>query len=173
MSETTPQITTTTSRSEQSLLRRAAIRAAVAVAFLGGGILTLVLTSFDNAAVYSRGVDALVKEKQKLTGRNVRVEGALVKGSLKRRLDPCEYRFSLSKNGVSVPVHYSQCVVPDTFKDMPGMDVMVTAEGTLAQSGDFEATTIFAKCPSKYEMKDRASRGEQAPHAGMPAAFAN
>jgi cytochrome c-type biogenesis protein CcmE len=144
-----------------------------ALLVMGGGILTLVLTSFDNAAVYSRPVDVLVKEKQKLLGRNVRVEGALVKGSLKRRDQPCEYRFSLSKGGVSVPVRYAQCIVPDTFRDMPGMDVSVTAEGTLAQNGDFEATQIFAKCPSKYEMRDRAGRGEQAPHAAAPASFAN
>ncbi|MGC4090374.1 MAG: cytochrome c maturation protein CcmE [Polyangiaceae bacterium] len=144
-----------------------------ALLVMGGGILTLVMTSFDNAAVYSRGVDALVKEKDKLVGRNVRVEGALVKGSLKRRDQPCEYRFSLAKGGVSVPVRYAQCIVPDTFRDMPGMDVSVTAEGTLAQSGDFEATHIMAKCPSKYEMRDRAGRGEQAPHNGMAASYNN
>jgi len=38
----------------------------------------------------------------------------------------------------------------------------------VAAAGDFEATQVLAKCPSKYEMKDRASRGEQMPHAQMP-----
>jgi cytochrome c-type biogenesis protein CcmE len=56
-------------------------------------------------------------------------------------------------------------VVPDTFRDMPGMDVEVTAEGKLDPEGHFEASQIFAKCPSKYEMKDRAAKGEEAPHA--------
>jgi cytochrome c-type biogenesis protein CcmE len=72
-------------------------------------------------------------------------------------------------------VRYAQCIVPDTFRDIPGMDVSVTAEGTLAASGDFEATQIMAKCPSKYEMRDRANKGEQAPHNAMmpPAALAN
>jgi hypothetical protein len=27
----------------------------------------------------------------------------------------------------------------------------------------------MAKCPSKYEMQERAAKGEQAPHAAMPA----
>lgn len=145
----------------------------LALLVMGGGILTLVMTSFENAAVYSRGVDVLVKEKDKLMGRNVRVEGSLVKGSLKRRDQPCEYRFSLAKGGVTVPVRYAQCIVPDTFRDMPGMDVSVTAEGTLAQNGSFEATHIMAKCPSKYEMRDRAGRGEQAPHNGMSSSVSN
>jgi cytochrome c-type biogenesis protein CcmE len=56
---------------------------------------------------------------------------------------------------------------------MPGMDVTVTAEGTLAQNGSFEATHIMAKCPSKYEMRDRAGRGEQAPHSSMQTSFTN
>jgi cytochrome c-type biogenesis protein CcmE len=136
----------------------------VALLVMGGGILTLVLTSFENAAVYSRGVDELVKEKSKLEGRNARVEGVLVKGTLKRRDQPCEYRFTIEKKGVQLPVRYAQCIVPDTFRDMPGMDVSVTAEGSLSKSGDFEATQIFAKCPSKYEMQDRAKKGEKAPH---------
>lgn len=147
----------------------------VALLVMGGGILTLVMTSFENAAVYSRGVDELVKEKAKLNGRNVRVDGTLVKGTLRRRDQPCEYRFTIAKKGATLPVRYAQCIVPDTFRDIPGMDVSVTAEGTLAASGDFEATQIMAKCPSKYEMRDRANKGEQAPHNAMmpPAALAN
>ncbi|HEX3773122.1 MAG TPA: cytochrome c maturation protein CcmE [Polyangiaceae bacterium] len=137
---------------------------------MGGGILTLVFTSFKGSAVYSKGVDDLVRDKDKFADRAVRVEGTLVKGSLVRRDQPCEYRFTIEKNKVALPVHYSQCVVPDTFRDMPGMDVSVTAEGKLA-SGYFEASTIMAKCPSKYEMKDRARNGEQAPHAAMTQAL--
>jgi cytochrome c-type biogenesis protein CcmE len=135
---------------------------------MGGGILTLVMTSFENASVYSRGVDELLVEQVKLNGRNVRVDGTLVKGSLTQaKTGACEYRFEIEKNGAKVPVRYASCIVPDTFRDVPGMDVAVTAEGTLASAGHFEATQIMAKCPSKYEMQDRAKKGEQAPHAAM------
>ena len=132
---------------------------------MGGGILTLVFTSFKGSAVYSKGVDDLVREKDKFSDRAVRVEGTLVKGSLVKRDQPCEYRFTIEKKGVVLPVHFAQCVVPDTFRDMPGMDVAVTAEGKLTEAGHFEASNIMAKCPSKYEMKERAKGGEQAPHA--------
>ncbi len=136
-----------------------------------GAILTLVFTSFKGSAVYSKGVDDLIRDKEKYADRAVRVEGTLVKGTLVRRDQPCEYRFTIEKKGVALPVRYAQCIVPDTFRDMPGMDVSVTAEGKLTESGAFEASNIMAKCPSKYEMKDRAKNGEQAPHAAMTQAL--
>ena len=132
---------------------------------MGGGILTLVFTSFKGSAVYSKGVDDLVRDKAKFADRAVRVEGTLVKGTLVRRDRPCEYRFTIEKKGVVLPVRYAQCIVPDTFRDMPGTDVSVTAEGKLTDSGAFEASMIMAKCPSKYEMKERAKGGEKAPHS--------
>jgi cytochrome c-type biogenesis protein CcmE len=119
-------------------------------------MLVLVLTSFRSSVVYSKGVDELLAEADRLRGRSVRVEGMLVKGSLQRRDDPCEYRFLLERNGAQVPVEYPQCSVPDTFRDLPYTDVMVTAEGRLAKNGRFEATQIMAKCPSKYEGGDSA-----------------
>ena len=135
-----------------------------------GGVLGLVFTSFQGSAIYSVGVDQLIKEQARYNQRNVRVKGMLVKGTLTRRDSPCEYRFRLQEKDTVLPVQYAQCVVPDTFRDMPGMDVEVTAEGRLATDGKaFEATAIMAKCPSKYEMKQRAGGGELAPHAGQQA----
>jgi len=134
-----------------------------------GAILTLVFTSFKGSAVYSKGVDDLIREKDKYADRAVRVEGTLVKGTLVRRDQPCEYRFTIEKKGVALPVHYAQCIVPDTFRDMPGMDVSVTAEGKLTDSGAFEASNIMAKCPSKYEMKELQKGGQKAPHAASMA----
>lgn len=138
---------------------------------MGGGVLTLVMSSANEAAIYSMPTDELVANKDEYAARNVRVEGTLVKGSLKHRAEPCEYRFSIEKNGARLPVRYAQCVVPDTFRDVPEMDVQVTAEGKLSSEGHFEATQIMAKCPSKYEMQQRAAQGEAAPHAtyGAPA----
>jgi cytochrome c-type biogenesis protein CcmE len=121
-----------------------------------------VVMSSSQAAVYSKGVDQLMAERERLTGRTVRLDGTLVTGSLRRRDTPCEYRFSLSKNGATVPVRFAQCVVPDTFRDVPGTDVRVTVEGSLEQGGYFSADTIMAKCPSKYE--DQMRKGERSPY---------
>jgi len=133
----------------------------------GGALLTLVFTTMKGSAIYDRDVDSVLAERARLEGRNVRVQGMLKKGTLVRRDEPCEFRFTIIGKTGELPVHYARCTVPDTFKDMPGMDVVATAEGTLDPSGHLEATTIFAKCPSKYEMKQRANKGEQAPHQAI------
>jgi cytochrome c-type biogenesis protein CcmE len=137
----------------------------VALLVMAGGLLTLVMTSFEDAAVYSRTVGELVGQEGAAEGRTVRVQGVLVKGSLKYRDDPCEYRFRMYEGDDVLEVRYPQCVVPDTFRDVPDTDVEVTAIGTLAAGGYFAAEQIMAKCPSKYDMKQRADRGELAPHA--------
>ncbi len=134
---------------------------------VGAAIVALVMTGMKDNAIYSKPVDDLVAQKARFVGRAVRAEGNLVHGTLERRETPCEYRFTIAKNGVEVPVRFAQCVVPDTFRDIPGMDVGVTVEGALQADNSFEATTVLAKCPSKYEMKDRASKGEQMPHAAL------
>jgi cytochrome c-type biogenesis protein CcmE len=137
---------------------------------ISGAVLAVVLTSGE-AAVYSKGVDQLVQDKARLTGRNVRVDGRLVEGTLKRRDRPCEYRFTLAKNGATVAVRYAQCVVPDTFRDVPGMKVHVTVEGQLDQDGYFEADQILAKCPSKYEEQMKQGTAVPYPEAESVTSF--
>lgn len=137
---------------------------AIGLAMGAAGISALVLLGMQDKAIYSKPVDELLAQKTKFVGRPVRAEGTLVHSTLVKRDSPCEYRFSIAKNGVELPVRFAQCVVPDTFRDVPDMDVGVTVEGELQANDTFEATSVLAKCPSKYEMKDRAARGERMPH---------
>ncbi len=137
---------------------------AVGLVMAAVAIVSIVLFTMKDKAIYSKPVDALIQEKGKFVGRPVRVEGNLVHGTLIHHEKPCEYDFTIEKNGTQMPVKYSQCVVPDTFRDVPGMDVGVTVEGELHADNTFEATTVLAKCPSKYEMKNRQQNGEKAPH---------
>jgi cytochrome c-type biogenesis protein CcmE len=136
----------------------------IGVLAIGGAMLMLVMTSFDGSGQWSRNIDEFVSEKQQMIGRSVRLTGALVKGSLRKRDQPCEYRFELTGKNEALPVRYEGCVVPDTFRDVPGMDVEVTAHGKLDPAGHFQASHIEAKCPSKYEMQQMAKKGEKAPH---------
>jgi cytochrome c-type biogenesis protein CcmE len=128
---------------------------------------TLVLTGMQDKAIYSKPVDELLAQRVKFAGRPVRVEGNLVHGSLVKRDQPCEYRFTIEKHGAELPVRFGQCVVPDTFRDVPGMDVGVTVEGQLEDGVSFEASSVLAKCPSKYEMQQRKQQGEQMPHGPL------
>lgn len=144
---------------------------------LGAGVVALLLTNMTGSGAYSRNVEELLRDREaarsaspaelaRLLGRTTNVQGTLVSGSLTRREEPCAYRFRLKKNAQELQVEYPQCAVPDTFRDMPGVDVEVTATGHLTESGEFQATQIMAKCPSKYE----TGKGEGGP--GGPAALA-
>jgi cytochrome c-type biogenesis protein CcmE len=127
---------------------------------MGVAILAIVLTGIDNAAVYSKDVDQLLQERERFVARNVRVTGTLVRGSLMRRNEPCEYRFRLHKGSAELGVQYPQCIIPDTFRDVPNVDVVVTAEGRLQKDGSFLAHQIMAKCPSKYDVKNRSNSAD-------------
>src|SRR5262245_61314807 len=82
-----------------------------------GGIIALVMLGFKEAAVYALPADELKARAGELTGRKVRVDGELVPGTLQKRDDPCEYRFTIQAKGAELTVRYPQCVVPDTFRD--------------------------------------------------------
>lgn len=132
---------------------------------VAAAVISLALFGMKDKAIYSKPVDELLAEKMKFKGRSVRAEGTLVHGSLQKRESPCEYRFTIASKGVEVPVRFAQCVVPDTFKDVPTMDVAVTVEGELQADNSFEATSVLAKCPSKYEMEQMKSKGASMPYA--------
>jgi cytochrome c-type biogenesis protein CcmE len=132
-------------------------------------IAALVLGGMQDNAIYSKPVDALLAQKSRFLHRPVRAEGNLVHGTLAKRELPCEYRFTIEKNGAELPVRFAQCIVPDTFRDVPDVDVGVTVEGELQADSTFEATSVLAKCPSKYEMQQRKQHGEQMPHGPLAA----
>jgi cytochrome c-type biogenesis protein CcmE len=94
--------------------------------------------------------------------RNVGIKlGArVVPGSIKREAGGREYAFHVTDGAQVVPVVY-RGLAPDTFTD--GVDVVV--EGRMGQDGTFHATTLLAKCASRYESapeKYRDTPGYQA-----------
>src|SRR5579872_3900961 len=146
------------------------VAVATGIAMAAAAVATLVLTGMQDKAIYSKPVDQLLAQKAKFLGRPVRAEGILVHGSLVKREQPCEYRFSIASGGSELPVRFAQCVIPDTFRDVQDIDVGVTVEGELQANDSFEATSVLAKCPSKYEMKQRKQQGEQMPHGPLAVA---
>jgi cytochrome c-type biogenesis protein CcmE len=136
----------------------------IVLCMVTAGVIAAVLGGMQNAGIFAKKVDSLLSERGKFVGKPVRAEGLLVHGTLVKRDSPCEYRFSIQVNEKVMPVRFPQCVVPDTFRDVEGTDVSVTVEGKLLDDNSFEATNVLAKCPSKYEMKQRQSQGEAKPH---------
>jgi cytochrome c-type biogenesis protein CcmE len=139
---------------------------------LMGGILVLVFNGSEDAVVYSYKVNELKAKAAELGDRQVRVQGSLVYGSLAKKERPCEHRFQMTQTGEKaggepLTVLFPQCVVPDQFREVKGVDVEVTAEGRLESDGSLVASKIFAKCPSKYEMKETAeATGVRPQHNG-------
>ncbi len=127
---------------------------------LMGGLVSLFIFGFKDAAIYSVPVGELVQRRDELVERRVRIDGELIPGSLRKRDKPCEYRFGLRDGDQQVQVRFPQCVVPDGFRDMPEGGVLVTVEGKLTPEGHFHAASIMAKCSSKYDPETHQMRDE-------------
>ncbi len=124
--------------------------------FVGGAVLLvlslayLVYGGIQQGAAYWVTVGELRQSMLRPPGpgdhpSRVRLGGTVAAGSI--RWDPSHrhLRFLITDGVHALPVSYSG-VVPDIFKD--GRQVVV--EGTLTRDGVFAATTLLAKCPTKY-----------------------
>src|SRR5919108_3559287 len=81
-----------------------------------------------------------------LHGVGIKLGARVVPGSIRRAAGGREYAFIVTDGAREVPVLY-RGIAPDTFTD--GVDVVV--EGRMGQDGTFRATTLLAKCASRYE----------------------
>jgi len=82
-------------------------------------------------------------------GADVRIGARVVPGSIKRDPGGREYSFRVvdtTKNAADTLNVYYKGLAPDTFTD--GVDVVVAGRAT---DGTFQATTLLAKCASRYE----------------------
>ena len=86
-------------------------------------------------------------------GRQVRLAGNVVAGSIVREEGSSVVRFQVADAGGALPVVY-RGAVPDIF----GPDIEVVLEGKYNPATGFAADTMLAKCPSKFEEQAAASR---------------
>lgn len=81
----------------------------------------------------------------------VKVGASVVPGSVERDVATQTVRFEVTDGSHRFPVIY-RGLTPDTFTD--SVDVVV--EGRLKADGVFHATTVLAKCGSRYEAAPEA-----------------
>lgn len=133
----------------------------------GGTALWLVLGSSTEALQHDTTVEKVLEAGKGAEGKILKVEGQLVHGTLMKRDEPCEYRFNLRSKDPNhegnISVRYPACIVPDNFRDVAGMDVIVAARGKL-EDGVLVADQISTKCPTKYEMQQQQQLGVETPH---------
>ncbi|MEJ2238020.1 MAG: cytochrome c maturation protein CcmE [Gemmatimonadales bacterium] len=76
----------------------------------------------------------------------VRMGARVVTGTISRDVASQTITFEVTDGTQTYPVVY-RGLAPDTFDD----DVDVVVEGRLQPNGTFKATTLLAKCGSRYE----------------------
>ncbi|HLZ59878.1 MAG TPA: cytochrome c maturation protein CcmE [Ktedonosporobacter sp.] len=108
-------------------------------------IIYLVYANTQASAVYYMTVSEL-KHCTDCTTRSVRVSGIVQAGSIVHDDQQQLVKFVVVDGAQTLPVVYSG-VVPDIFR--PGIQVVV--EGRYPGQGSFQAQTLLAKCPSKFQ----------------------
>lgn len=128
--------------SDMSPRTRFGIAAAVVVV----AVLGLIGFSLAGATDYYRTPAQLLAGSYK-PSETIRVAGLVAKGTVAH--NGAETSFSVTDKQVAIPVT-TEAVLPDTFA--PGVTVVV--EGAMnAQKSEFVATSVLAKCPSKFSAK--------------------
>jgi len=133
------------------------------VVILGGAgvLMSNAITKTGEYYLTPQELETRVAADPSFAGTGVKVGARVVPGSIVRAAGGREVSFRVTDGAQTVPVVY-RGIAPDTFTD--GVDVVV--EGRLAADGTFHATTLLAKCASRYENapeKYRATPGYQQP----------
>ncbi len=123
--------------------------------FIGGGLAVLGTAGYlmassirDTAIYYLTPAELSAKTVSDPTfyETGVKVGARVVPGSIIRQPGGRQVAFRMTDGATSYNVVY-RGITPDTFTD--GVDVVV--EGRLGHDGTFRATTLLAKCASRYE----------------------
>ncbi|MEV4420388.1 cytochrome c maturation protein CcmE [Patulibacter sp. NPDC049589] len=89
-------------------------------------------------------------------GRDYRLTGIVVTGTVKRKGDALLFRVRDRKGGASVPVDYTG-QVPDAFRE--GREVIVTVQKE-GETFTGKPDSLITKCPSKFD-DGKSKPGEQ------------
>jgi cytochrome c-type biogenesis protein CcmE len=139
------------------------IRIGIAVTVIVGTIAWLALTGVSANKSYYVTVAELGSLGDKAYHSQLRVEGFVKPGSIEQNgthvdfvLNEFESHSTQAGTGRLLKVEYKGSEPPpDTFKD----DAQALAEGTIGRDGVFHATTLQAKCASKYAPAPGAAAG--------------
>lgn len=153
-------------------------RLAIGIVLVGAALSYLVYAGTKDNLVYYYEVDEVQAAAASTDGR-IRVSGDVVEGSIVKDEETREIRFAIraaksrgegdydvegqsddapsGPAAESIPVVYAG-TVPDIFRE----GIQVVVEGTMGSDGTFEAETLLAKCPSKYQEAGQLS-AEPAP----------
>ena len=117
---------------------------------------TLVLNAFRSNLVFFFTPTEIAANEAPV-GRNFRVGGMVVDGSVQRQADGVTVQFVVTDTAQSIPVVYSG-ILPDLFREGKG----VVAQGKLGDDGVFVAEQVLAKHDENYMPPEAAEAVERA-----------
>jgi cytochrome c-type biogenesis protein CcmE len=103
----------------------------------------LLYSTLGESAQYYKHVEEVMVQPDGWYGKPLQIHGFA--RDIRRKRDSLDYSFEMHSKGHTVRATYTG-IVPDTFKN----DSEVVLQGELTPNG-FHATSMTAKCPSKYE----------------------
>lgn len=126
--------------------RRSNLRFLIAGLIIVSALGYLIYAATQSSSEYYVTTGELKAMGDEAIGQSVRLGGRVVDSSVQWDRGSSSLSFSLSDGeGTIIPVTYSG-TIPDSFQ--PGVDVIV--EGKLDGDGSFKASSLLAKCASKY-----------------------
>ena len=126
-----------------------------------GTICYMMFSGISDSMVYYYSVSEVKAQKAHLEGKGIRVNGHVLAGSIRRYEDGTGVDFAVveKKTEETLAVTYAG-LIPDTFKE----NAEVVVEGIYDPGNPtFQATTVLAKCPSKYEALGDEHPGDSYP----------
>ena len=136
---------------KDGMLSRISPKIAISVAILLAAFAILVSLSFRGSMVYYLTVSEFLSHPPSGLDDHFRVNGRVVPGSISKESGVLGAGFEMTDGQGVLKVVFRK-ELPDTFVD----EAEVVVEGKMNQ-GVFEAHTLLAKCPSKYESQKKAS----------------
>ena len=120
----------------------------VAIAVIALTVSYLVYGGVKDTMVYYLTVEELKAQVPTVYDTRVRVSGTVVPGTIIKDTNNA-LEFQITDGTQNINVTY-EGIIPDIFAD----DVEAVVEGVYAKNDVFEADTLLAKCPTKYESTD-------------------
>jgi cytochrome c-type biogenesis protein CcmE len=133
--------------------RRFLFAALIVVAAIGA----LIYMGVRGSSMYYMTVAEVKAQADTVYGDKIRLGATVADGSIQSGPDGLTH-FVVTDGTNTLPVSYGGSL-PDAFED--GADVVL--QGKMTPSGTFEASSLLAKCPSKYEP---SAQGGSASSAG-------
>jgi len=125
------------------------VRFIIAGLLIIGGIGYLMFSGIDGSMVYYYTVSEVKEKGPELSGKGIRINGHVLPGTIEKEKNGTVVEFVVFEKDTDQRINARyEGLIPDTFKD----NAEVVVEGVYdPNSPIFEATTLLAKCPSKYE----------------------